>query len=197
MKRVEEAVSHLKKVRVRKMHLDYIAGLLSLPVLATAIILNFANLSKKENSQQAKPAPTSQVIVVPQTQAPVQTCKKTIGPVIISSPQENQTVSDNPVCIAINYSDLSYCSVVWSYRINGGSWSDYTSNSPCLYNVPGGNVQFQLKINSTVTSETRTLTRNFIYSGPTPFNTPAPTSIPTNTPVPTSTPLPVASTSAH
>ncbi len=203
---IKKLTLKIKRMRVQKMHIDYVAGLLTIPVLLTAVLVNFGNLNKNEKAPTTT-TPSPQVIIVttapnsnantPNAQTsqttPTPICMKSVGPVSITSPTEGQAVSDNPVCIQIDYSDSSYCSVVWSYRINGGSWSDFNNNSPCLYNLSNGNVQFQLRVNSTVSSDSTTLTRNFVYNGannpvstPTPTNTPTPT--PTNTPTPTATP---------
>lgn len=174
---------YIKRLKIDKHHLDWIAGALSIPVLLTVIILNLNNLnSQKKNSPT--PTPAEKVIVVPQNNnqtTPVAqptnaTCKKEIGPISITSPREEQTVDTNPVNVAIKYNDPNYCSVVWSYRINNGSWSDYNSNSPSLYNLPSGDIKFDLRIQSTVSQDTDIITRNFTYQGPTPTPTSTPTS---------------------
>lgn len=180
--RLDKTLKKVSKIRPQKLHLDYIAGLLTIPVLVTAILLNFNNISGKKDTDT--PTPTPKVIILPQatavpngntnpnvvTAAPV--CKKAIGPVTIDYPEEGDTISDNPLSISISYSDENYCSVVWSYRINDGPWSSYNNTSPSLYNLPSGSVRFQLRVNSTVSSETKTYTRNFNYiGGPTPTQT--------------------------
>ena len=214
-------ILRIRRMRIQKMHLDYIAGLLTIPVLVTAVLINFGNLNKNNNKPIAAPqTPSPQVIIVTSAPngtnanvaanqsaqpTPTPVCLTSVGPVSITSPTEGQAISDNPVCIQIDYSDRSYCSVTWSYRINGGSWSDFNNNSPCLYNLSNGDIQFQLRVNSTVSNDTTTLTRNFVYNGannpvntPIPTNTPTPTStptpIPTNTPTPTPTPTPISPT---
>lgn len=185
------------RIRLKKMHLDYIAGLLSIPVLISAIIINWGNLSHRSAPVVPTVSPSPQVIIVPQnsgnsssqtlpTSSPI--CKKSIGPISITSPTEGETISDNPVCVSIDYSDPSYCSVVWSYRINGGSWSDFNNTSPCLYNLPNGTVTVNLRVNSTVSTNQATFTRSFIYNGSTALT-------PTGTP--TTIPTPVGSSSAH
>lgn len=188
--KLRRSVAKLLHTRPQKVHFDYIAGLLSIPVLATAIILNIGNLTSKNQPQPVVPTPAERVIFVSEKPAaqtsPVATsavCKKSIGPIEISSPLEGESVKDNPVCITIDYQDEDYCSVVWSYRINEGTWSEYNSNSPCLYNVPNGSVKFELRVKSTVSSDTKNLTRTFNYSGgSSPTSTPSPTSSPTPTP---------------
>jgi hypothetical protein len=183
---ISKTLKKINKIRPRKLHLDYITGLLSIPVLLTAILLNFGNITGK--NKEEKPSPTPNVIVVSEdkdkdenivTPAPV--CKKEIGPISIDYPEEGDTVSENPLTIPISYSDENYCSVVWSYRINDGPWSSYNNTSPSLFNLPSGNVKFQLRVNSTVTDETETITRNFTYiGGPTPTSGTASQSAATN-----------------
>lgn len=189
MERLQKAIKKFARVRLRKMHLDYLAGILSIPVLVTAIIINWGNLTHSSSVPKAA-TPTPQVIIVNQKSAPVSpsaVCQKTVGPISITSPTEGQTVNTNPVCITISYTNPNYCSVVWSYSINNGSWSDYNSNSPCLYNVPGGTVSFSLRVQSTVSNDTKTITRNFTYTGG---------ATPTVTPTSALT-TPAASSSAH
>lgn len=188
---MRRAWQRFAKYRLQKIHLDWIISILSIPVLITAIIINWGNLSHKVPSAVTTPSasPSPQVIIVPQQGQSVSTaasCTKSIGPLTISYPKENQTVSDNPVCITIDYSNPAYCSVVWSYRINNGSWSDFTNTSPCLYNLPSGTTHFDLRVNSTVSADSTTLSRSFYYNGSTIVATPTPTPTPTLTPPPTS-----------
>lgn len=195
--KMKKAWEKFRRVRLQKIHLDWFLGILSIPVLVTAIILNWTSLTRQNTPVKSTISPSPQVIVVPQktTQTIMPTsspaCTKSIGPISISSPTEAETVSDNPVCITISYPDPAYCSVVWSYRINGGNWSDYNTNSPCLYNLPNGKVQFDLRVTSTVGTDTISLSRSFTYTGATASPTVTPT--PTNNP----TPSPVASSSAQ
>ena len=167
-RRTSKFFEHSRKV-FRKNHLDFITALLSIPVLLSVIILNYSNLHPK--TANVTPTPSEKIIVVPQNNtgspAPTSsTCVKGVGPVEISYPKENQVVDDNPVCISIKYDDSKYCSVVWSYRVNNGSWSDYNSNNPCIYNLPSGNTRIDLRVQSTVNQSTQTLTRNFVYQNP-------------------------------
>ena len=179
--KLSKTIDGIKKLPDKKHHLDFIAALLTIPVLLSVILLNYNNINNLQKSKTATvPAPTAsapvekQIIVVPgqgsqQQASPAallsSSCQKDIGPVSISYPSENQTVSDNPLCITINYDNQDYCSVVWSYRINGGSWSDFTSNNPCIYNLQNGNVKFDLRVQSTVIQKEIDLTRNFTYNG--------------------------------
>lgn len=185
-RRFYKLINAAKKLTSKKHHLDFITAVLTIPVLLSVIILNYNNLQNlQKNKTNVNPTPTQseKIIVVPQNQQNQDTtpnptsatCIKDIGPISISSPSEGETKTDNPICIIINYSNSSYCSVVWSYRINNGSWSNFSSNNPCIYNLPNGNVKFDLKVQSTVVQKETDLTRNFIYKGsnlsPTPSST--------------------------
>jgi hypothetical protein len=192
--KIKQTLQRIKNIKLRKIHLEYVTAILSIPVLITVIIINVGNLAKKnEVTPTPTPSTTQQVKIPPfdrddvdknPSVAPTsEICKKSIGPISITFPTEDQTVSDNPVCVIIDYSDSDYCSVVWSYRINDDTWSEYNSNSPCLYNLPNEDVSFELRVKSTVISEQKVLTRKFKYIGDTTATTPTPT--PTSTPTPT------------
>jgi hypothetical protein len=103
-------------------------------------------------------------------------CKKELGPVAITDPSEKDVVIDNPVAITISYDDTMYCAAVWSYRINGGSWSDYDNKSIALYNLPQGNIKLDLKVKSVVANQEQSLTRNFVYKGSSIIQPTSPTS---------------------
>lgn len=164
----------LRKIPSKKPHLDFIAALLTIPLLLLSLYLNITNI-KNKNAAALTPPPTQSnmvnqpvvtrivVTATPQPTANVNTCVKDIGSISIDSPNEGQTVRDNPVCIDINYQAGNYCSVVWSYRVNKGNWSDYSNNSVCLYNLPSGNNSFDLQIKSLSSASTKTLHRNFVY----------------------------------
>jgi len=178
MKKIKKLFSGLPG---KKNHLDLIIALLTIPVLLLVIFTNVMNFQK---SSKDTPSPTpiaskeiiiqvgptgSQAVVQPVKNAvvPVTGCKKLVGPISVSFPTEGQTVTDNPVCINIKYSDPNYCSVVWSYRINNNTWSDYSSNSVCLYNLPKGTVKFDLRAQSTVSQDQTSISRTFNYQGST------------------------------
>ena len=172
----------------KKHHLDLVIALLTIPVLLTVIITNLWNFQKNsKDGPTPTPGPSKEIIIKTapaDTQAvvqpvnnavvPVVGCKKLVGPISIPFPTEGQTVADNPVCINIKYSDPNYCSVVWSYRINNNTWSDYSSNSVCLYNLPKGTVKFDLRAQSTVSQDQTSISRSFNYQGST--DTPVATS---------------------
>jgi hypothetical protein len=159
------------KIINRKHFLDFLVAALTIPVLLTVLFTNILTLQAK-NEKKNETTTTQKIIIQnveknsPTTERVVvtgETCGKEIGPISISSPEENEKVTDNPVCINIKHDDINYCSVVWSYRINGGTWSEYNSNSVCLYDVPNGNVKFDLRVQSTVSNDKEALSRNFTY----------------------------------
>lgn len=176
-----------------KPHLDLLAGILTIPVLLTVIILNFSNLSKENKSTESTPAAKNStqpvtVVQIHPTSAPsvsTSSCQPAIGPLSITYPAEGQSVTNNPLCITIDYQSEGYCAVVWAYKINNGPLSDYSNNSVCLYNMTAGKVSFELDVKSLVSSQTKTYTRNFTYQ---PSGTPTPTTTPTPTPTLTPTP---------
>lgn len=183
----------IKKLPAQKPHLDFLAALLTIPVLLTIIYLNFQTINKPPTSPTPSTSPTKTVeiryipsatqnkiitpVIVTNTPQPTQppACIKDIGPIDIVSPQEGQTVTNNPVCIDINYQAGNYCSVVWAYQINNSPLSDYSNNSVCLYNLPQGQNVFELHVKSLSSPSTKTLRRTFIYNGPTPTIQPTPT----------------------
>jgi len=99
-------------------------------------------------------------------------CKPEIGPISITSPQEDEVITDNPVSITVNYKKGDYCAAVWSYRINNGKWSDYDDKSIALYSLPQGNVKVDLKVKSIIGDEEQILSRNFVYKGDSMASTP-------------------------
>jgi hypothetical protein len=177
-----DIVGYLRKISRgfthRKHHLDLVIALITVPVLLTVLFTNLLNLQNKknadtkqdnkpiiirENSSNVNTTPVVRTEKIIQTDSP--SCKKEVGPINITFPEEEETVTDNPVCITIKYDNENYCSVVWSYRINGGNWSEYGSNSVCLYNMPKGNIKFDLRVQSTTSNDQTNLTRNFSYEG--------------------------------
>jgi len=200
MEKIE--LSRAKKLKAKKKQMDrlyekkplieFIVTLLSIPSILLLLILNFRSLTLSNNAKLTPtPNPTQTVsgqgtntnfftkpvsrtpkptLMPDQTQAP---CNKSLGPVSITSPQEGTTVSTNPVEVNISYDDTDYCSAVWSYSVNGSSWSNYDNNSVALYNLPDGPITFQLQVKSLTSSDSTTLTRDFTYTGQS--NAPMPT----------------------
>jgi hypothetical protein len=182
----------LEKLYEKKPLVEFVVAILSIPSIILLLILNFKSLSNVNNAKltptpassatlpvtnrhffsrpvSTAPTPTTEVAIT-QTQSP---CNTGLGPVSITSPNQGDTVSSNPVEVDISYDTSTYCSAVWSYSINGSGWSDYNNNSVALYNLPNGQIQFQLRVKSLTSSDTTTLTRNFNYNGQS--NMPEPT----------------------
>ena len=159
----------------KKVYVEFITALLSIPVLLTVMILNFNNLKGNKVTPQSTTQPEKQIIYIsPSTDttkislAPTKSqeaCKKSIAPISITSPDEGEVVTNNPVFVTISYEQGDFCSAVWAYRINGGGWSNYDDKSIALYNLPPGKIQLDLKVKSIVSSEERTLSRSFVYQG--------------------------------
>jgi len=178
----------LEKLNEKKTLIELVVAALTIPVLLTVILLNFSDIKGKKNTPPT--SSNSPIIIekdngnnsqsdsdknISQIASPdPENCKEQVGPVSISSPAEGITLSDNPVNFIIKYTDPDYCSVVWSYRINGGTWSEYSSNSPTIYNMPAGPVKFELRVQSTVSSDQELLTRNFVYADNIPDPSPSP-----------------------
>lgn len=201
-----------KNIPDKKRYIEFFTTLLSVPVLITVIMLNLNNLKSNNKSDVASPPPiqkeeriyipvitttqnanknsSPQVSITPDQTLSVtptnEACKPQIGPVSISTPEEGDTVTDNPVSIIITYKTGEYCAVVWSYRLNGGSWSAYDDKSLALYNLPQGKIKIEVKIKSIVTGDEQILIRNFTYGGTT--SNIAPTVSPTTSPDTSATP---------
>ena len=163
----------ITKLPDKKQYIELITATLTVPVLATAIILNYNNL-KPRTPTPSTPTPVQEKIIYvspsdtssAKTTLPTSSeCVKSIAPLDIASPSENEVVTDNPVSIDINYTQGNYCSAVWSYRINNGKWSDYDDKSIALYNLPQGTVRFDLRVKSLAVSQEKTYSRTFMYEG--------------------------------
>lgn len=183
-----------RNIPEKKTYIEFFTALLSVPVLITVIMLNVNNLKNTNKSTTPPPQkeekiyipvaatqntgknPTSQSINTPtqaiSTTSANEACKPEIGPVSITSPAEGDTVTDNPAPIIITYKTGEYCAVVWSYRLNDGSWSAYDDKSIALYNLPQGKIKIDVKIKSIVTGDEKILTRNFTYNGTTSASIP-------------------------
>lgn len=153
----------------KKRYIDFIATLFGIPVLITVLIINLGNLQDKKDT---KPTNNPQTIVIETTPGQSATlpqdppgCTKKVGPIEISTPDEGQEVNTNPVNIIVSYDTQEYCSVVWSYRINNGGWSQYSSNSIAIYNPPQGEITLDLRVQSTASNDTTELQRKFEYTG--------------------------------
>lgn len=167
----------------KKQYLEFVTALLTIPVLLTVIISNVQTLQRQKQNdvsvtpipsptvQETKPvsintttpSPTVTISTTP-SMTPSAACIKEVGPVSIVYPEEGSTVTKDPVCIDISRTGVDYCAVVWSYRINGGNWSDYTDKSICLYGLSGGSKTLELRVKSIVTGAETILTRTFTVS---------------------------------
>lgn len=172
----------------KKRYLEFMTALLSIPVLLTVIILNISSLQSQKNAGGAtgpSAITTPNVIIVTQgatsgttvtpsptltptsSPTPDATCKNQIGPVSIAYPNEGDVISDDPICLSIVRSDPTYCSVFWSYRINGGAWSDYTDKSICMYGLSSGQKNLELRVKNFVSGDETILKRTFSVAGST------------------------------
>lgn len=174
----------------KKVYFELLGAVLTIPVLLTVILLNVSNLNgDKKNT----PAPTPQVIrvveqspntvtTVPaevggsQRVSPQQVCKREVGPVTISSPQEGQVMNSNPVCVTISYKTGEYCGVEWAVKIDNAQYSPYDSKDVCFYNISSGSHTVSVKVRGKEGGEEIILQRNFQTAGssqPTPATTSA------------------------
>jgi len=102
---------------------------------------------------------------IPSPSPEVKECTKEVPPVELISPNENETVTTNPLCIDIAVEQGDFCSVVWSYKLNNSSWSEFTGKEICLYNVDNGAKELEVRIRSIAGSDEVILKRNFNYQG--------------------------------
>jgi len=196
----------------KKKYLELFSAALTIPMLLTVIIINLNNINgqKKTSTTQTSsntitpiqiiitgspeqdnktPSPTKNLSLTPTT-APTSTptpsptstsCIQEIGPIEILSPQEGEIITTDQVCLNISTSP-KYCPLVWSYKLDNGSWSEFNSNDICLYNLSNGAKQLQIQFKNTSTNKTVTLARNFTYQK---ASATTPTITPTNSPTPT------------
>lgn len=166
----KKALFSYRKIPDKKPYIEFVTALLSVPVLLTVILLNLNSLTGTKDKEPKTTTPEKIFITLPGGATSVPTlseeeCTPEIGPLEIKSPEEREVVTENPVFVDIAYQQGKYCSVVWSYRTNGGKWSDYDDKSIALYNLSTGNIKLDLRIKSVVSSDNETITRNFIYKG--------------------------------
>lgn len=188
------SVKHgLKDIHTKKPYLELIAAALTIPVLITVFALNVDNLKGNKDAKVEDNSKTQTIVITqpandsktePKEKEVVVTkeaCEPGIGDISIATPSENETVTDNPVLVDIDYEQGKYCEVVWSYKVNAGAWSSYDDTSISLYNLSDGNVKLELRVKSVVNSDQKTLTRNFTYSGAASTPTVSPSLTPTPT----------------
>ena len=133
--------------------------------------MNYLSIQEKRKKEEISPspAPTQSVVTIirerevdksPTVANPKESdteCDAGIGKIEIASPDESNTVSDNPLEIDVNYTKGTHCAAVWSYRLNGGNWSDYTDNNIEIYNLPSGEKRLELRVKNIVSGETQTI----------------------------------------
>jgi hypothetical protein len=171
-KAYQKFLRDFRKLPERKQYIEFFTAILSIPVLLTVIVLNLNTLRDKGKDTPTENVPVREVVitqpdtgkerVVTVTSEP---CVEEIGPISIDSPDEGERVTDNPVQVSITYKKGKYCAVVWSYRINGGRWSEYDDNSIALFNPPKGEIRFELRVKSIASGDQKTISRNFTYAG--------------------------------
>ena len=181
----------------KKKHLEFITAILSIPVLLSVIFLNYSSIKNQSKNTDNKEISPPIITIIQEkdkdekdpSPSPSEQCKADIGPVTIESPEEDESLSDNPLSIIVEQNDPEdeYCAVIWSYRINGGSWSNFDDKDISIYNVPSGEKKLEVRVKSVISGKEKTLTRNFTYKNNSDVPTPTPTTIPTNTPTPSPT----------
>ena len=194
MEKLKRARTWISNLPDKKRYFEFVTALLSIPVLLTVFYINYLSIQEKKTPQD-KNSTTPTVVVVnsgnnndDDNNDPAPTaspeCIAEIGPVEIVSPEEDATIDNSPLEIDIDYDQGDYCSVVWSYRINNSSWSDYSDNDILIYNLSSGNKTFELRVKSIVSGKEKTLRRSFVYENEEDIPTPtaAPTQAPTTTP---------------
>lgn len=190
MKSLDELKELYRALPDKKRYFEFITAALSVPVLITVLLTNINNLNAKPNTQPTptptpiielknttpteSPAAKKSVSVDPSpttiqpTHTPITQCKKEVGPVSILSPREQSTLENNPVCIELSKQPEGYCAIVWSYRINTSPWSDYTDKDICIYNLPAGEKNLEVRVKSIVSGQETLLNRIFTVLGATP-----------------------------
>ena len=192
----------------KKKYVEFISAALTIPMLLTVILINLNNIkNQSKTTTTATPTQTTTPIQIVITGIPTEnkpetsitktipsptitpsptstpaTCIQEIGPIEILSPQESEIITTEKVCINVSL-DSKYCPLVWSYQLDNDTWSDFSNNNICLYNLSNGKKQLQIKFKNTTTNKTLTLERNFTYQNsnvtPTPTITPTVSSTPT------------------
>jgi hypothetical protein len=164
---------NLKEFHTKKPYIEFFTALLTVPVLVTVIYLNINNIKGSDKTPEVKGEETKTMVITQPSEKITEkeivitkeACEPGIGDIVISSPDEGDIVSSNPVFIDIDYEENGYCNIVWSYKINEGEWSNFDDRSIALNNLKSGDIKLELRVKSVVNSDTKTLTRRFIYDG--------------------------------
>jgi len=187
MKKIQDIKQAMSNLPDKKRYAELLTAVLSIPVLITVLLLNINNLRPKTQEPStiatqsgiptaSSPIPTLQNASPTQqktpTISPPQACIKEVGPIEITSPQEGEVITQNPVCIDIQRNNQDYCEVAWSYRINNDPWSEYIDKAICLYNMTPGEKRIEVRVKSIASSNQTILKRTFtIPTPPTPTQT--------------------------
>lgn len=189
--------TYFGKLLDKKRYLEFITALLSVPVLLTVLFLNYSNIQdRKKTTPDSQIQPIITIVQQGTSEkkepSPTETaeCLPEIGGITIESPEEGSTISSNPLSIDVKrvQDGKKYCSIVWSYRINSGSWSDFSDKDISIFNMESGEKILELKVKSIVSGEEKDISRTFTYKNT--QDVPTPTITVTSTPTPTITPSP-------
>ena len=187
---IEKFIQRIKKwystLPDKKKYFELATAVLSVPMIVTVIIVNLNSINRSKQTTTVTSAPIQVVVETPAsgsgninppkddkqskitpTATPTITptnvaCKQGVGEVEISSPQEDEVITSDNVCIIIS-TDSDYCGVTWSYKLDNGDWSSFSDQNICLYNLSAGKKNLQVKIKSNVVDKTVTLARDFTY----------------------------------
>lgn len=171
----EKIKTWYKNLPDSKKHIEFFTAILSVPVLMTVLLINLSNLINNKKEPLPTPTPIEKIVVMTNPVSPsasssptftptaLPECRKEVGPVIITSPVEGQLINKDPVCLKIDYMVIDYCSVVYSYKIDKGDWSEYTDKQICLYNLEPGPKTLELRVKSSQSDDEVILIRNFYY----------------------------------
>src|SRR5436305_14073007 len=104
---LKRALFSYREIPNKKPYIEFFAALLSIPVLLTVILLNINSLRSPNKDNKTTNTPIEKIFVTTpeSTNAPsTGPCTAQIGPIAITSPEENEVITDNPVLVNINYS---------------------------------------------------------------------------------------------
>ncbi len=205
--KIKRFIRSISQLPDKKKYIEFITAILSIPVLLSVILLNYTNLQNQKKPVDEKTEPSPAVITIIQDRnnddsdtntvsEPTDTnttCIDEVGPVTIVSPEAGETIRDNPLSIIVSQNDTAneYCAIVWSYRINGGSWSNFDDRDISIYNMESGEKKLDVRFKSLISGDEERISRTFYYQNiqqiPTPTAAPTSTIQPTNTPSPSPT----------
>ncbi|HRN70220.1 MAG TPA: hypothetical protein PLS49_03455, partial [Candidatus Woesebacteria bacterium] len=175
--RIKRFFRSISQLPDKKKYIEFITAILSIPVLLSVILLNYSNLQNQHKSTEEPKEPTPAVITIirdrdnDNTTNPTQPiiteteCSAEVGPVSIAYPEAGETINENPLSIVINQNDPDnkYCAIVWSYRINGGAWSNFDDRDISIYNMESGDKKLDVRFKSLISGKEETISRTFYY----------------------------------